>query len=111
MPDGGGRGRRHEGQAQRVQAENFPERPGVKVIKKFLFFLSFRCSTLEEAPGLTHKYKIRTKRFAKNNALSYLPGGEEKKCFSTLSTSANAKKTFFLRQCCSGQIISNVCAW
>ncbi len=81
MPDGGGRGRRHEGQAQRVQEENFPERPGVKVIKKFHFFLSFRCSTLEESPGLTHKYKIRTKRFAKNNALSYLPGGEEKKMF------------------------------
>ncbi len=86
MPDGGGRGRRHEGQAQRVQEENFPERPGLNVIKILFFFPSFRCSTLEEAPGLTHKYKIRTKRFAKNNAQSYLLGGEEKKRFSTLST-------------------------
>jgi hypothetical protein len=42
MPDGGGRGRRHEGQAQRVQEENFPERPGVKVIKILLLLSVFQ---------------------------------------------------------------------
>jgi hypothetical protein len=42
--------------------------------------------------------------------MSYL-AGVEKTRFLTLITSVNVKKTFFLRQCCSGQISQNVCPW